>query len=763
MNLKSEIPYLSSLNEHQLEAATCTEGPLLILAGAGSGKTATMTRRIAFMIKEKNISPYNILAVTFTNKAAAEMRERVESLVGQGINMWIMTFHSACLRILRMNAEAAGYADGFVVYDPVDQKTVIKNIIKESNVDDRTFTPNYVLSVISDAKEKGISPESFTAEASSQKQRLLGRMYAQYEKVLRKNNALDFDDMICRTVKMFGEHPDILEKYRDRFRYVMVDEYQDTNSMQYRLVKALASEHRNICVVGDDDQCIYEWRGADIRNILSFEKDFPGAKVIKLEQNYRSTGNILKAAHSVISHNRDRKQKRLWTASDDGSRITYKRLDNEKDEARYIASCIDDMVIDGDRKYSDFAVLYRTNAQSRTFEEIFRGHIPYEVRGSLRFYDRKEIKDMIAYMRLVVNPRDEVAFERVINEPKRGLGDRTVDKIRVIAAQRGQGMLEVLADEEVTGGLSSKAASGARGFVSLIAECRNMISDVSVSDIYDRLLAGSGYLGALENQNSLEAESRIENLLEFKSAMMDREQEDGELTLESFLEQMTLDSEMEKTNTEDDDRVVLMTLHSAKGLEFPVVFMPGMEDGLFPGWRSLDTERGVEEERRLCYVGITRAEQRLIMTSASARTMYGRTDYTRESLFLRELDQDLLDGDSDRIGGKTYVEFTPESSTGVKYTRNSRPFDAVRQQAEYIKKNSSDLRRGHASGSAGRRTESASAVKENPYTSGMRVRHKKFGEGLVIETGANTVRVAFDDAGIKKLAVGIAPLEIIEG
>lgn len=757
----SEIPYLSGLNEPQLEAATNTEGPMLILAGAGSGKTATMTRRIAYMIREKNISPYNILAVTFTNKAAAEMRERVESLVGEGLNIWIMTFHSACLRILRMNAAAAGYSDGFVIYDPVDQKTVIRNVIKEANVDEKMFTPNYVLSAISDAKEKGISPQMFQEEAASVKQRIVGKLYRAYDRVLRKNNAVDFDDMICRTVKMFDEHPEILERYRERFRYIMVDEYQDTNSMQYRLVKALAGEHRNICVVGDDDQCIYEWRGADIRNILSFEKDFPGAKVIKLEQNYRSTGNILKAAHCVISHNRSRKQKKLWTASGDGSRIIYKRLDNEKDEARYIAGQIDDMVIDGGRKYSDFAVLYRTNAQSRTFEEFFRGHIPYEVRGSLKFYDRKEIKDMISYMRLVVNPRDEVAFERVINEPKRGIGDRTVDKIRVLAAQRGTGMLEVLTDDEIVGGFSSKAAAGVRGFVSLIAECREMMGDTQVSDIYDRLLVGSGYFSALEKQNSLEAESRIENLLEFKSAMIDREMEDGGLTLENFLEQMTLDAEMEKASTADDDKVVLMTLHSAKGLEFPVVFMPGMEDGLFPGWRSLDTESGVEEERRLCYVGITRAEQQLFMTGAVTRTMYGRTDYTRESLFLRELDRELFDESSDRVGGRNYAESSEDTGTGIAYNKKNRPFDTVRRQAEYIKKNDRDLRRGSSTGRRSSRGGRDLSPDDNIFKAGMRVRHSRFGEGLVLEASGNTVKVAFDDAGIKKLAAGIAPMEII--
>ena len=751
MNNLKEIPYLATLNEKQLEAAAHTEGPLLILAGAGSGKTATMTRRIAYMIREKNISSYNILAVTFTNKAAKEMRDRVESLIGEHLNMWVMTFHSACLRILRMNAEEAGYADGFVIYDPVDQKTVIKSIIKAENVDEKMFAPNYVLSVISDAKEKGVSASQFETNANSVKEKTLARMYRSYERTLKKNNAVDFDDMIWRTVQLLERSPEVLDYYRNRFRYIMVDEYQDTNAMQYRLIKLLAQEHRNICVVGDDDQCIYEWRGADIRNILSFEKDFPGAKVVKLEQNYRSCGNILKAAHSVIRRNRGRKDKQLWTAAEDGSRLTYKRLDNEKAEARFVAQQIDDMVLDQGRRYSDFAILYRTNAQSRAFEEVFRGHIPYEIRGSLKFYDRKEIKDMIAYMRLVVNPSDDVALTRVLNEPKRGLGDRTVEKLRVIAAQRGVGLLDVLADEEVVGGLSAKAAAGARSFVSLIASCRGMVGDQSVSDIYDRLLAGSGYLGALEAANTVESEGRIENLLEFKSAIMDREADDGMLTLTEFLEQMTLDADVEKMDGDSQDKVLLMTLHSAKGLEFPVVFMPGMEDGLFPGRRAMDSEAGVEEERRLCYVGITRAEEKLFLTSAMTRTLYGRTDYTRESLFLKELDQDLLDGQSDRVGSYSFVEPEMSGRSGIAYSKSNRPFDAVRRQADSVRRNNRELSR--------RSRENINAA---AYRQGMRVRHKKFGEGLIIETDGSIMKVMFDGVGMKKLAAGVAPLDIIE-
>lgn len=741
--------YLNVLNEKQYEAAIHTEGPMLILAGAGSGKTSTMTRRIAYMILEKQISPYNILAVTFTNKAAKEMRERVEQLVGEGTRMWILTFHSACLRILQMNAEKAGYNENLTVYDPVDQKAVIKKCIKAANVNDKMFPPKLVLARISDAKERGESSAEFSMNASSPKERTIADLYARYERELKNNNAVDFDDMIWRVVEMFDTHPEVLEQYRHRFRYIMVDEYQDTNYMQYRFVKALAGETRNLCVVGDDDQCIYEWRGADISNILSFEKDFPGCKVIKLEQNYRSTGNILKAAHSVISHNRQRKAKKLWTSAEEGSQITYKRLQNEKEEAAWIAERIDRYVMDEGRKYKDFAVLYRTNAQSRSFEEaLMIRSIPYVVRGTLRFYDRKEIKDMIAYMRLVVNPDDNVAFLRVVNEPKRSIGPRTIDKISILAEQQGTSMLRLLTDEDVVGGFTAKAAEGLRSFVRLIAECRAGMADLSVSDIYDRLFAGSGYLSMLEKEKTTEAEGRLENLMEFKSAIADREEEDPEMTLAEFLENLSLDAEVDQGNTDSDDRVVLMTLHGAKGLEFPIVFMPGLEDGLFPGWRSLDTESGLSEERRLCYVGITRAEEKLYMTSANARTLYGRTEYTKESQFLLELDGGLLDEESDEPGRASYPTRRDGYAAEMRYSDSHRPFDPIRAQADVIKKKNRDLQRksGQASGQ---------------FRTGMRVRHKKFGEGLVIEVSDSIVKVAFDKVGIKKLAAGIAPLEVI--
>ena len=450
------MDYLNNLNEKQRKAAKHTEGPLLILAGAGSGKTSTMTRRIAYMIREQGISPYQILAVTFTNKAAREMRDRVESLVGTGLNMWITTFHSACLRILRMNADRLGYTKDFTIYDPVDQKAVIKAAVKAENADDKIFTPNYVLGIISDAKEHGIDSREFAENADGYKEKITAKLYRDYEETLKKNNAMDFDDLIWRTVQLFEKDAEVLDYYREKFRYIMVDEYQDTNYMQYRIIRLLAEKHRNICVVGDDDQCIYQWRGADIRNILSFEKDFPGTEVVKLEQNYRSCGNILKAAHSVIRHNRGRKDKQLWTEAEDGNRIMYRRLDNEKAEAAYAAQEIGRLMTAG-RKYSDFAVLYRTNVQSRAFEDAFMAaDVPYRVLGGTKFYDRKEIKDMMAYLRLVLNPADDLAFVRIINEPKRSVGAKTLEKLQILAQQRQASLFELLTDDEVISGLLRK-------------------------------------------------------------------------------------------------------------------------------------------------------------------------------------------------------------------------------------------------------------------------------------------------------------------
>lgn len=732
------MDYLNKLNDKQREAAMHTEGPLLILAGAGSGKTSTMTHRIAYMIKEKNVNPYNILAVTFTNKAAREMRDRVENLVGTGLNIWMLTFHSACLRILRSHAELLGYGRDFAVYDPTDQKTLIKNITKEMNIDNKRYNPAYFLGNISHCKEKQISAKEYAAIYGDDiKAKMIGDVYTEYDKRLKKNNAMDFDDLLLNTVRLFEKDEEVLIKYQNRFRYIMVDEYQDTNQIQYKFVKMIAEAHNNICVVGDDDQCIYQWRGADIRNILEFEKDFRGAKVVKLEQNYRSTGNILEAAHSVICNNRGRKEKKLWTSREKGNKIIYFRAEDERDEAYFVASEINRMKT-SDRKYSDFAVLYRTNSQSRTFEEaLSRRNIPYRVLGGLRYYDRKEIKDIMCYMRLVQNKADDLALVRIINEPKRGIGGKTLEKLQTLAAVRGESLFETLLDRDVVNSLSSKASANIMMFTDIISSYSEEKDNLKISDLYDGLLVKSGYLKALEEQNTLEAESRIENLMEFKSVIYDYEKEDSNISLSEFMERIALLADVDN-HDEDENAVVLMTMHSAKGLEFPFVFMPGLEDGLFPGWRAFDREDGLEEERRLCYVGITRARERLWMTSAAMRTLYGKTDYTRESQFLRELDKRLIEGDA--IFEKKNVGAADGSFTnGVTESKPFKPFDQLKYARQQTK-------------------EKVREVSES-FEVGDTVSHPKFGRGTVTAFTGKTITVAFESGEEKKLALGFAPIK----
>lgn len=731
-----------NLNSRQQEAVRQLEGPLLILAGAGSGKTSTMTHRIAHMLEE-GISPYSILAVTFTNKAAREMRERVEELAGDRAgSMWIMTFHAMCLRILRVYPEEAGYEPNFVIYDGTDQKTLVKNILKENGISDREFAPQYLLAVISDQKEKGVDPEQYRETMENNyKTKAIYLVYREYQKRLRQNNAMDFDDILLNTVKLFERNEEILLRYQERFQYIMVDEYQDTNHIQYRLIRQLADRHRNLCVVGDDDQCIYQWRGADIRNILDFESDFPEAKVIKLEQNYRSKGNILDAAYSVIRNNRGRKSKRLWTDRDSGEKLRYYRADNDHEEAAYVARQIGHMNRGG-RPLTDFAILYRTNAQSRLFESaLSREGIPYRVLSGMRYYDRKEIKDIMCYMRLVVNPKDDLSMRRIVNEPKRGMGDKTVEKVMGFAAVKNKSLLEALSDPEVQDTLPGKAYDRIRELTDCLNLCRLERANLKVSDIYDRLLTKTGYLPALEETGTVEAEGRIENLMEFKSVIYDYEKGTENPTIEEFMEQLTLAAEVDNYD-EHQDTVTLMTMHSAKGLEFPVVFLPGLEDGLFPGNKAFDDPSGMEEERRLCYVGMTRAKELLFLSSAEERTRYGRTEYTRESQFLRELDRRLVEGDA------VYQRKTGDSSLGVSTgsrdgyaAKPYKPFDALKYARYSTRQN------------AMKNTES--------FAPGDRVSHGKFGEGMVLEATDTIVTVAFDGAGVKKLALGVAPLKKI--
>lgn len=739
---------LNNLNERQKEAAMCTEGPLLILAGAGSGKTATMTHRIAYLI-EKGISPYKILAVTFTNKAAAEMRQRVERLTGVCPGMWILTFHSMGLRILRENYEAAGYEKNFVVYDTVDQKALLKNILKDLNVDPKEYPVNYIGAIISKEKEADRSPQEYLEEEGENfKSKIIYSVYREYQSRLRKNNAMDFDDLLRNTLHLLRDYPDILGEYQRRFLYIMVDEYQDTNHIQYEIIKMLAAASRNLCVVGDDDQCIYQWRGADIRNILDFEKDFKEARVIKLEQNYRSCGNILSAAHSVIRNNKGRKAKKLWTEQEEGHKIVYTRCDNDKEEASYVARQI--QLMEGPyRSFDDFAVLYRTNAQSRLFEDALRRQmIPYQVLSGFSFYERKETKDMISYMRLVVNPKDDMAFLRIINEPKRGIGPKSIEKLKVLAEVQGKSMMEVISDPEVAAGLPAKAGVSVMNMARVIELCREERDNLRISDIYDLLLVRTGYLKSLEDQNTIEAEGRIENLMDFKSFIYDFEKEKEaqgeEATLEEFLEKVATDGDADKYQSESG-KVTLMTLHSAKGLEFPVVFMPGMEDGLFPGHRAMDSEEKMEEERRLCYVGMTRAKERLFLTGAAYRVIYGQGDYTRESTFLRELDPKVLDeaGDSIYVPNRRTV-----NSVGIDTGSLDgfavpayKPYDPLQRARKESKVN--------ASGN------------DSDFNAGDAVAHGKFGRGIVLEADEKTVTVIFEEAGRKKLARGIAPLKKI--
>ena len=773
---------LSRLNKEQQEAVKHMEGPLLILAGAGSGKTTMMTHRIAYML-EKGVSPYNILAVTFTNKAAGEMKDRIESLTGGTRGMWVMTFHAMCVRILRNHGEVLGFKNGFSIYDESDKKALLKRIVKDLKIDEKIYPVSYLGSVISSCKEAEEDPDDYIENNSMNfKAETVAKVYARYMEDLQQNNAMDFDDLLWNTVKLFEASSEVLSYYQERFKYIMVDEYQDTNYLQYKLIHALAEKSHNLCVVGDDDQCIYQWRGADIRNILDFEKDFPETKVIKLEQNYRSDANILDLANSVIANNRNRKAKELWTDRNEGNKITYRRLEDEQREAWYVGGEIQRLHDEEGIPFNDMAILYRKNAQSRPFEEkfSFRG-IPYRVLGGTRFYDRKEIKDVMSYMHLVENPSDDVAMARIINEPKRGLGPKSLGGIVSYAKAYKLSIFEALKEQEVLGSLSRKSRAAVEDLVTMLDELGAEQDNMELSDIYDNLIRRSGYLTALEAENTVEADARIENILELRSVIAefeekaagsvltdeedefreerDRLREDGfdvkePTLLQSFLERIALLSDIDNRD-ESEDAVVMMTLHSSKGLEFPVVFMPGMENGLFPGSASMDDPSKMEEERRLCYVGITRAMRKLYLTGAQTRMLYGRTDFTIESEFMREMDTDLLDGDptvAERtasaggirgdggILGMREFKGRYEGSADGYDASFSKPFDALK----FAKK------------------QASKGISNEGFEAGDRIRHPKFGEGLLIEQDAKTLTIAFDSVGIKKLGKGFVKLTKVE-
>lgn len=773
---------LSRLNKEQQEAVKHMEGPLLILAGAGSGKTTMMTHRIAYML-EKGVSPYNILAVTFTNKAAGEMKDRIESLTGGTRGMWVMTFHAMCVRILRNHGEVLGFKNGFSIYDESDKKALLKRIVKDLKIDEKIYPVSYLGSVISSCKEAEEDPDDYIENNSMNfKAETVAKVYARYMEDLQQNNAMDFDDLLWNAVKLFEASSEVLSYYQERFKYIMVDEYQDTNYLQYKLIHALAEKSHNLCVVGDDDQCIYQWRGADIRNILDFEKDFPETKVIKLEQNYRSDANILDLANSVIANNRNRKAKELWTDRNEGSKITYRRLEDEQREAWYVGGEIQRLHDEEGIPFNDMAILYRKNAQSRPFEEkfSFRG-IPYRVLGGTRFYDRKEIKDVMSYMHLVENPSDDVAMARIINEPKRGLGPKSLGGIVSYAKAYKLSIFEALKEQEVLGSLSRKSRAAVEDLVAMLDELGAEQDNMELSDIYDNLIRRSGYLTALEAENTVEADARIENILELRSVIAefeekaagsvltdeedefreerDRLREDGfdvkePTLLQSFLERIALLSDIDNRD-ESEDAVVMMTLHSSKGLEFPVVFMPGMENGLFPGSTSMDDPSKMEEERRLCYVGITRAMRKLYLTGAQTRMLYGRTDFTIESEFMREMDTNLLEGDptvAERtasaggirgdggILGMREFKGRYEGSADGYDASFSKPFDALK----FAKK------------------QASKGISNEGFEAGDRIRHPKFGEGLLIDQDAKTLTIAFDSVGIKKLGKGFVKLTKVE-
>ena len=635
---------VEGLNNKQKEAVLETEGPCLVIAGAGSGKTKVLTHKIAYLIEEKGIKPWNILAITFTNKAASEMKERITNLIGESSNdMWMGTFHSICVRILRKYIDRIGYNSDFVIFDSSDQKTLVKQCIKALNLDDKIFTDRSVLSEISNSKNEMLTPVQYELRTNGElRKEKIAKVYELYQRKLKENNALDFDDIINLTIQILTENPDVLEYYSEKFKYVLVDEYQDTNKAQFTLVTLLSGRYGNITVVGDNDQGIYSFRGADITNILNFEKDFPGTKIIKLEQNYRSTKSILDAANAVIKHNEKKYEKNLWTEQEGGKLPTVARLDNEYEEANFIVEQINRLKREEYYKYSDFTVLYRMNAQSRSIEDIFRReNIPYKMIGGLKFYERKEIKDAIAYLRLIHNQADNLSLQRVINEPKRGIGQTSMEKIEAIAEANNISMYAVIKNAEKYG--LNKVYLNSREFINTIEELSSKKDETLISELLKEVLNKTGYTKALELENTAQAESRIENLNEFLTVAMEFEEENAENSLAEFLESITLSSDID--GMEDaEDSVTLMTLHSAKGLEFPVVFLIGMEEGLFPSYRSIGEQRELEEERRLCYVGITRAKEYLFLTCAKQRTIFGSTTCNKISRFIEEIPTELLEG-----------------------------------------------------------------------------------------------------------------------
>ena len=737
-----------SLNEQQREAVYHTEGPLLILAGAGSGKTRVLTHRIAYLIGEKGVNPWNILAITFTNKAAGEMRERVDNLVGFGSeSVWVSTFHSTCVRILRRYIDRLGYDTNFTIYDADDQKTLMRDVCRVLDIDTKIYKERSLLAAISAAKDEMITPAEYEMNAAGDFGRQkIAKVYWEYERQLKANNALDFDDLLMKTVQLFQTQPDVLENYQERFRYIMVDEYQDTNTVQFKFVSLLASKYQNLCVVGDDDQSIYKFRGANIKNILNFEQEFQNARVIKLEQNYRSTENILNAANAVIRNNRGRKEKTLWTENGEGEKIHFRQFDTAYDEAEFVAEDIEDGVRDG-KAYNDYAILYRTNAQSRIFEEKFVAmNIPYKIVGGVNFYARREIKDLLAYLKTIDNGQDDLAVRRIINVPKRGIGLTTINRVQESANSREIGFYEALQGLDLIPGIGRSAAK-LDSFVALIEYFKGRVGQESLSDLMKEIIDMTGYIETLEAEDKEDAQSRIENIDELLSKIAAYEEACADLgqtaELSGFLEEVALVADIDSLD-EEQDYVVLMTLHSAKGLEFPHVYLAGMEDGLFPSYMTItsDDAEELEEERRLCYVGITRAEEELTVSCARKRMIHEETQYNKMSRFLKEIPMELMESGARKI--EEDVEIPVQNAyQQARQAFRKQPFST------YMAK--------------GAKQFAVTKEKGLDYTIGDRVRHVKFGEGTVkdITEGGRDyeVTVEFDTAGIKKMFATFARLQ----
>ncbi|BDZ81956.1 DNA helicase [Claveliimonas bilis] len=738
-----------SLNGPQREAVHHTEGPLLILAGAGSGKTRVLTHRIAYLIEEKGINPWNILAITFTNKAAGEMRERVDQIVGFGAeSIWVSTFHSTCVRILRRHIDRLGYDTNFTIYDTDDQKTLMKDVCKRLQIDTKVYRERNLLAAISAAKNELITPEEYRLQTEGDFGRQkIASVYEEYEKQMRANNALDFDDLLLKAVQLFQTQPEVLDYYQERFRYIMIDEYQDTNTVQFQLVSLLAAKYRNLCVVGDDDQSIYKFRGANIRNILNFEQVFEDARVIKLEQNYRSTSTILDAANAVIRNNRGRKEKTLWTDNGQGEKITFRQFDTAYDEAEYIVGDIKENIENGRCNYNDNAVLYRTNAQSRLLEEkLVAANIPYKIVGGINFYARREIKDLLAYLKTIDNARDDLAVRRIINIPKRGIGLTSVNRLQEYALARDISFYEALLGADLIPGIG-RGIARLESFAALMEHFRTRADEISISQLLDEILETTGYIEELKTEGEIEAEARIENIDELKNKIAAYEeacQEQGERpSLSGFLEEVALVADVDSLD-ENSDYVVLMTLHSAKGLEFPQVYLAGMEDGLFPSYMTItaDDPEEIEEERRLCYVGITRAKEHLTLTCAKRRMVRGETQYNKMSRFLKEIPMELL-ATGIKFEKEEKEEEKPQPWQQARQSFRSKPFTAPKPVQQF----------------------KVAGGKGPGYDVGDRVRHVKFGEGIVtsiVEGGRDyEVTVEFDTAGTKKMFAVFAKLQKI--